>query len=327
MEVAALELDDEPRSVQYARAWVRRACGDLSRDDLAECAQLAISEVVTNALLHGKPPVRLRVGGTPAHPRFEVADGSPVPPQPPDVAEPASEPESASEPEQASESTTAAADPSALFADLDAFGRGLTLVARASVAWGAELDNDGKTVWFEPAADLAEHGAPFQLAGAAAATAPAATDPVPSDPDLLAADLLDNEAAEVAVIVPDVPLESFVRFRRHFRELRREIRLLSLAHHSAFPQAAALSSYFDVLDRPLRDALGPQPDPRPGATTTLELPIPAARADQLRALAKVLDAADEFCRSERLLTLPRSEEQREFQTWLLGEISRQLTAH
>ena len=45
-------------------------------EDLTECAELGVSELVTNALLHGEPPIQVRVRGTVEHPRIEVRDSS-----------------------------------------------------------------------------------------------------------------------------------------------------------------------------------------------------------------------------------------------------------
>ena len=72
----ALSLGPGPRGVQDARRWVVDTCHDIGRDDLVECAELGVSELVTNALLHGAPPLTVRVRGTREHPRVEVRDGS-----------------------------------------------------------------------------------------------------------------------------------------------------------------------------------------------------------------------------------------------------------
>ena len=72
----ALSLGAGPRGVQDARRWVVGTFRDIGRDDLVECAEMAVSEVVTNALLHGAPPIQVRVRGTREHPRVEVSDGS-----------------------------------------------------------------------------------------------------------------------------------------------------------------------------------------------------------------------------------------------------------
>ena len=74
----ALALGPGPRGVQDARRWVSDVCSELGRQDLIECAQLGISELVTNALLHGAAPIELRLRGTQDHPRIEVHVGKQV---------------------------------------------------------------------------------------------------------------------------------------------------------------------------------------------------------------------------------------------------------
>src|SRR6478752_4254635 len=76
----ALSLGSGPRGVQNARRWVVDVCTDIGREDLAECAELGVSELVTNALLHADAPYDVRVRGTREHPRVEVRDGSQEPP-------------------------------------------------------------------------------------------------------------------------------------------------------------------------------------------------------------------------------------------------------
>src|SRR5918999_838101 len=124
----ALALEPGPRSVQDARRWVVSTCTDIGRGDLVECAELGSSELVTNALLHGTPPISIRVRGTREHPRVEVRDTSIEPPELP--------------------TTTDVRDEADL---LLTFGRGLSIVARAADAWGVDVEEDGKTVWFAPA--------------------------------------------------------------------------------------------------------------------------------------------------------------------------------
>ena len=75
-----LALGRGPRGVQDARRWVAELCTEIGRPELVECAELGVSELVTNALLHGEPPITVRVRGTAEHPRVEVRDGSGEPP-------------------------------------------------------------------------------------------------------------------------------------------------------------------------------------------------------------------------------------------------------
>jgi anti-sigma regulatory factor (Ser/Thr protein kinase) len=283
----ALTLGPGPRGVKDARRWVVQTCLDIERQDLVECAELGVSELVTNAILHGADPIQVRVRGTVEHPRVEVRDASverPVLPGP------------------------LAFDPDDDL--LLTFGRGLSIVARSSDAWGAEIERDGKVVWFAPARQLAEDdGVPGIVNG------PTTPEPVPEMDD------------PVDVLIQGVPLRLYVGFQQHFRELRREVHLLALAHEQVYPLAKSLSDLFAALERQLRDGIG-LTDVE-GALTSgaevvdLQVRIPREAATTLSRFLDLLDLADEFCRQERLLALARSEEQRDFQRWFLGEYIRQ----
>jgi anti-sigma regulatory factor (Ser/Thr protein kinase) len=273
--------------VKDARRWVVQTCLDIEREDLVECAELGVSELVTNAILHGADPIQVRVRGTVEHPRVEVRDASverPVLPGP------------------------LAFDPDDDL--LLTFGRGLSIVARSSDAWGAEIERDGKVVWFAPARQLAEDdGVPGIING------PATPEPAPEMDD------------PVEVLIQGVPLRLYVGFQQHFRELRREVHLLALAHEQVYPLAKSLSDLFGALERQLRDGIG-LTDVE-GALTSgaeavdLRVRIPRDAATTLSRFLDLLDLADEFCRQERLLALARTEEQRDFQRWFLGEYIRQ----
>jgi hypothetical protein len=299
-----LTLTSGPRSVQEARRWAVRTCEAIERDDLAECAELGVSELVTNALLHGEPPTRLQLRGTTDHPRFEVSDASVTAPQP--GSRGGGIDLDAFDLDAFDSGASAEID----ITSLGGFGRGLDIVSRASVAWGAVIEDDGKTVWFEPAAGFSDAaGADFQL------MAP----PDTGDPG--------TRMGEVAIQVKGVPVEAFSRFQRHYRDLRREIRLLALAHENDYPLAKVLSEHFNALERPLRANMGrEQVDEALEAgrdATDLRLRMPPHDARQIGELIDLLDAADDFSRAERLLTAPRTPEQRSFQIWFLSEFRRQ----
>ncbi len=300
----ALTLTAGPRGVQEARRWAVRTCRAIERGDLLECAELGVSELATNALLHGEPPTRLQLRGTPEHPRIEVCDASVVPPQPGsrgggidlDAFE--------------LDAIDSGAVDSIDITKLTGFGRGLDIVSRSSVAWGAVIEEDGKTVWFEPATEFAaDAGAAFQLMAA---------------PD---ADEVRTRAGEVAIQIKGVPVYAFSRFQRHYRDLRREIRLLALAHEDDYPLAKVLSEHFDALELPLRSNMGrEQVDEALDAgreLTDVRLRMHPRIARQIGELIDLLDAADDFSRAERLLTAPRLPEQRSFQIWFLSEFRRQ----
>jgi hypothetical protein len=260
---------------------------DIGRTDLVECAELGVSELVTNAVMHGADPIQVRVRGTREHPRVEVRDASVERPILP--------------------------GPLGLDPDDDlllTFGRGLSIVARSSDAWGAEIESDGKVVWFAPAAELAEDDG---------------VEGVINGPDVDEIVVEIDDPVEVRIL--GVPLRLYVGFQQHFRELRREVRLLAIAHEADYPLAKSLSDLFGTLERQLRDGIGLS-DLEGALAQQAEIAdlfvrMPREAATTLRSFVDLLDVADEFCRQERLLSLARTEEQREFQRWFLGEYIRQ----
>ena len=285
-----LALGQGARGVQDARRWVAQLCEDVGRPELSECAQLGVSELVTNALLHGEPPITVRVRGTVEHPRVEVRDSSVEPPTLPN--------QQLDRPETDDLLLT--------------FGRGLTIVARCSDAWGAEIEEDGKVVWFAPAAQFADGDG-----GSGVVTG------VEQHSRLNVMPTRDR----IRVHILGVPLRLYVGFQHHFRELRREVRLLALAHETSYPLAKSLSDLFGSLERQLRDGVGIEQIEAALAqgleSTDLVVHMPRSTATMLVRFVELLDMADEFCRAERLLSLARSSEQRRFQAWFLSEFVRQ----
>ena len=124
-----------------------------------------------------------------------------------------------------------------------------------------------------------------------------------------------------------VPLRLYLGFQQHFRELRREVRLLSLAHESDYPLAKDLSDLFGSLERQLRDGIGNEQVEAATAEgvrdTDLVVHLPRGDAEKLHRFVGRRDQADEVCREERLLSLARTPEQRRFQRWFLTEFVRQ----
>ena len=104
--------------MRIARDTVRDAAPALDTDTLDRLL-LCTSEVVTNAIEHGAPPIELKVSNSGPTIRVEVSDGS------------------TSEPRQA--------QPAAM----SIRGRGLLIVDRCASRWGVRSARRGKTVWFE----------------------------------------------------------------------------------------------------------------------------------------------------------------------------------
>jgi hypothetical protein len=110
-------------SVPHARRFVRGALVALGAGAACDDAETLVSELATNAVIHGRTRFTVDVTRRGRTVRVDVRDLSRVLPRQRTVS---------------AESTT---------------GRGLRLVATLSVAWGAVLEGEGKDVWFELLAD------------------------------------------------------------------------------------------------------------------------------------------------------------------------------
>ncbi|MEZ5098079.1 MAG: ATP-binding protein [Nocardioides sp.] len=280
----ALTLGADPRSVQEARRWVAAACQEMGRQDLLECAELGVSELVTNALLHADDPIIVRVRGTTDHPRVEVSDGSREPPV---------------VPLQPTEDDL-----------LSTFGRGLSIVAQGSIAWGAAIENGGKVVWFEPATapqvGAMVDGAVFDM----------------SEETLT----LEPGGDLVRVLLAAIPVPTMLGVRQHYNELRREVRLLSLAHSDHYPVAQDLTDVFTSFEQAFPITATHQVDAAHAAgehSVDLDVLVRPQDGPTFERMSQLLDLADEFCRAERLLALERTPEQAGFQRWFLDEFARQ----
>ncbi len=284
----AQALTPGPRGVSDARRWATQALTEIGRPELIEAACISVSEVITNALLHAEQPVSVRLRGTRDHPRIEVRDGSRQPPDLPDLdGEP---------------------DDDLLLT----FGRGLSIVARVSSAWGAEIEEDGKVVWFVPQVELSE-GRGVQ--GTITELQPIQREELPEIDD------------PVDVTLLRLPLPEMKANRIHLRELRRELRLLAMGHESSYPLAASLSRFFADLDatfwRGLRDERLANALLDGDDDVDLTVTVPRSSGDDFQRFIELLELADAFCQQERLLTLARTTDQIAFQTWMFGEFVRQ----
>ncbi|MEU9860155.1 SpoIIE family protein phosphatase [Streptomyces sp. NPDC047971] len=117
-QVADWDVEAAPSAVSRARADVTRQLTAWGLEELAFTAELVVSELVTNAIRYGRPPIRLRLIRDRAV-MCEVSDTS---------------------------STT----PHLRRAGVsDEGGRGLFLVAQLAERWGTRHARQGKTVWAE----------------------------------------------------------------------------------------------------------------------------------------------------------------------------------
>lgn len=122
--VASVELPQDGTSASSARAVIRERCAAWHiDDDTAQAAELIASELVTNAIRYGAPPVRLRLILSDAL-TCEVSDAGRAAPR-------------------LRHART-----------MDEGGRGLYIVARFAPRWGVRYTEAGKVLWAEQSLDL-----------------------------------------------------------------------------------------------------------------------------------------------------------------------------
>jgi anti-sigma regulatory factor (Ser/Thr protein kinase) len=115
---AEVELPVSREAPALAREFLRGSTCAEHHSEVVDDAVLLVSELVTNSVLHGGPPVVVAVDCDEATLQVRVRDGSPAMPAPRNAAQG------------------------------DENGRGLALVAEMSADWGVDTEGDGKHVWF-----------------------------------------------------------------------------------------------------------------------------------------------------------------------------------
>jgi anti-sigma regulatory factor (Ser/Thr protein kinase) len=290
----SLVLPASPPSVKLARSWVSKVLEEIGREDLVDAAQLGVSELVTNALIHSQPPLSVRMRGTVDHPRIEVVDSSPVPPQRAPVA-----------PE---------------IEDVDdfnvtTFGRGLDLVAMMSRRWGSDLAHDGrsKSVWFEPSG-LARYES--HLEG----------EIFDFDPELADGPSV-TDGPRLPLKLLGVPPRIFGEMRRYHFEVRRELRLLAMTAPEDYPLATEITEIFVQADRERRAAAGisrlDQAIADGEESIDLEYSVPATTPVTMARIRDLLAEVYRALSQEHLLSLRPPDLIVELETWYFTEFERQ----
>ena len=119
--VASMRLPARAESARQARRFIAEFCKAATLgEDICETAALLVSELVSNAILHGRTAATVEVHRPLDTLRVSVRDDNPHLP--------------------------AVGVRPAL--DLES-GRGLTIVSMLASRWGVERDGDGKSIWFE----------------------------------------------------------------------------------------------------------------------------------------------------------------------------------
>ncbi|HWE55947.1 MAG TPA: SpoIIE family protein phosphatase [Acidimicrobiales bacterium] len=286
--VGELVIGPEPDAVPRARRLVRLALADRSPDESAD-AELVASELVTNATLHGEPPVTVRVLVDRTI-RIEVED------------------DGRSAPIQLQQNTDAMT------------GRGLAMVGALSSRWGVDpIPSGGKVVWAEidgAAADRSPATGPeIDIDALLAAwsdedrppTHRVHLGPVSTELLLEAKAHIDNVVRELTLVrhgegrgdidVPPAMAELIRAVTVDFAEARDEIKR----------QAAAAATRGDAM-------------------TDLVLDLPTEIADAGERYLAALEQADRYARRADLLTLAPPLVHRIFREWYVQSLVDHLRA-
>ncbi|GAA4744204.1 hypothetical protein GCM10023350_31120 [Nocardioides endophyticus] len=284
------------------------------RDDILDAAQLVVSELVTNAILHTATPIelfaRVDAGGL----LLEVSDGSTTPPTERDHAA------------------------------LAGTGRGLMLIHDLSGGWGVRELPNGKVVWArittsqEAAAPHEDVHAPtlWELSLEPVDEALGLDVPGSTVPQGVA---LAPNPADVAVVLQNVPLLMHLAWHEHAETMLREYLLsrleqdeaLALTEHAVASAVMALlheqvpspalpggASTFDEVTELLTSVVEPAVTLRVG-----QLRIPAETVAGFEVLDKLMDAAIVLAEAHELLAAPMQPELRELRRWLCGQVASQ----
>jgi PAS domain S-box-containing protein len=276
-------LPPHASSVGEARRLVRSELADAGREDLTDAAELLVSELVTNALVHAGTPIGVTARVDDTGLRVEIGDGSPHLPAP------------------------------RHHATMAGTGRGLRLLQQMVDSWGAYPFADGKVVWFK----LVTGDQETENVLATEPTARQALGPGTVAVELLNVPLLLHLAwhqhAEALLreyllisIGDDDGLEAL---QAHAASSE----AIALMHqHIEHPQLS------DDADELMAYATEPSVS-RPRQV----LPVPAESRSHFRVLGETLDAALRLAEHGAFLTSPTQPEIRSFRRWICDEVERQ----
>jgi anti-sigma regulatory factor (Ser/Thr protein kinase) len=329
LATSAVTLPAEVASTPRARLFVRAALHGILDTDVVSAAELCVSELVTNAILHAGTPVQIHVTAVADGIRISVQDGSPVMPL------------------RVRHSRTAAT------------GRGLALVTAVSREWGVDLRaGGGKTVWCELATtfeDVTDEAAllaawdddvdwdDLDVRRAQAADQADRADHPGGPGRRNRADRpqgADDGRIEGCVVYLRYPVVLSMRLQEHYEALTRECQLLWAAAHRSGTEVAQRAEvplrlaqlaeelavrYAVTRSEPERQRL--EAFARGDEATTLVYEVIPQLKEQILVLREVLAEMDEYSRRNALLTLSTPPDIDALTGWLLEEYLRQADGH
>ena len=266
---------------------LRQAVADAEVDEgeWVDDALLAISEIVTNALVHAGTPIGLTIRVDDTGVRVEVADGSPHPPRPRGYA------------------VTAGT------------GRGLSLVEELVRAWGSSPDEPGKVVWFELGAT------PLDADTVSFSESP--VDPSASQLELVEVVLLQVPLLTHAAWQEHAASLLREYLLSQLDDEGDDVELFE-AHAAASDAMSVLFEQIPAPELGDDPAAIMATATEPGVTAArVVLRIPAATADSFRRLDEVLESATALADVGAWLTVPTQPELRELRRWLCAQVRAQ----
>jgi anti-sigma regulatory factor (Ser/Thr protein kinase) len=309
--VTTVELPADVSAVRAARRFVAARLLAEGMGELADDAELAVSELTANVVLHARTRMVVSVATGAGSARIGVRDGDPRPP----VA------------------TAALSFALRAATGVTVSGRGLGLVAAVCREWGVLPSPPGKEVWFR--------------LGPGQPSSPAA----PVDPDdlLEAWAALDAAAADTAeAVIVNLPVQDMLAAKARMEDLVRDLRL-ALLHHQQLEQEqgdaagragapavgtdeeeVAVARRLDAAVRDFADGRAQLRRQLVAAASRgqhrvdLVVRLPAGQRDAARRYREALDAADELSRRGKLLLAGALVEHADLRRTYLDAIVRQL---
>jgi serine phosphatase RsbU (regulator of sigma subunit)/anti-sigma regulatory factor (Ser/Thr protein kinase) len=285
MDATALErvIGRDVDAVPQARRFAAEALRDVD-PSVVDDVELVVSELVTNALLHGSAPVVLRLSTIGGRVRVEVEDGGRELP------------------------VRMRTDPTAMT------GRGLSLVARLSSEWGVEpAEGRGKVVWAE-VTDIDTDKEGDSQVDIDALIATWADDDDVAEPAFV---------VELGAVPTDLLLEAKAHIDSLVREFTLAAGAATgLPAELVELVQTVVHGFSEARSSIKRQAL--EAAARGDAETRLTLTLPATAADAGESYLNALDEADGYARSARLLTLETPPVHRVFRRWYVESLVAQL---
>jgi Histidine kinase-like ATPase domain len=290
----------DPAILASARSFAADRLRALDRTGVRDEVELLLTELITNAIIHARTDIEVRLEPSGAGVRVEVIDDNPTMP--------------------AAGTLTAAA----------LSGRGLMLVQSMSTRWGAHNNvNGGKTVWFEVVPDAVESPSVDDVDALLAMWGDSADYP-----------LVGGTASLVEVVVPDLPVQQLVAAKVHMEDLLREVQLVLLGNDQrplGIPQWSTLVEIARRLDAAAAEFAEGRRQVRLHAleaaargeeTVTLRLRLPPDAADAAARYSQAVQQAEELATAGQLLvTAEHITQHAAIRRRYLDAIIEQLAAH